>query len=70
MKDVSDRKIVEKMVNDVMVDRKEFAKSATKMVRVTNQSVSVGGSSYGNLDRLVEDIRAVSLKTPQKMIVS
>ncbi|KAB2010870.1 hypothetical protein ES319_D10G274300v1 [Gossypium barbadense] len=63
MKDVCDRKIVEKMVNDVMVDRKEeFAKSASEMAKVTNQSVNVGGSSYSNLDCLVEDIRIMSLK--------
>nr|KJB74145.1 hypothetical protein B456_011G275400 [Gossypium raimondii] len=63
MKDVCDSKIVEKMVNDVMVDRKEeFAKSASEMAKVTNQSVNVGGSSYSNLDCLVEDIRIMSLK--------
>ncbi|TYH00479.1 hypothetical protein ES288_A10G280300v1 [Gossypium darwinii] len=63
MKDVCDRKIVEKMVNDVMVDRKEeFAKSAYEMAKVTNQCVNVGGSSYSNLDCLVEDIRIMSLK--------
>ncbi|KAK8671834.1 hypothetical protein V6N13_038419 [Hibiscus sabdariffa] len=71
MKDVCDRKIVEKMVNDVMVDRKEeFAKSAAEMSKLTYQSVSVGGSSYSNLDRLIEDIREMSLKTPQKVIFS
>ncbi|MBA0697071.1 hypothetical protein Goari_003579 [Gossypium aridum] len=65
MKDVCDRKIVEKMVNDVMVDRKEeFAISASEMAKVTNRSVSADGSSYGNFDRLIEDIRIMSLKTP------
>ncbi|KAB2010873.1 hypothetical protein ES319_D10G274500v1, partial [Gossypium barbadense] len=63
MKDVCDSKIVEKMVNDVMVDRKEeFAKSASEIAKVTNQCVNVGGSSYSNLDRLIEDIRIMSLK--------
>ncbi|TYH51848.1 hypothetical protein ES332_D10G308300v1 [Gossypium tomentosum] len=63
MKDVCDSKIVEKMVKDVMVDRKEeFAKSASEMAKVTNQSVNVGGSSYSNLDCLVEDIRIMSWK--------
>ncbi|XP_039067450.1 7-deoxyloganetic acid glucosyltransferase-like isoform X2 [Hibiscus syriacus] len=70
MKDVCDRKTVEKMVNDVMVDQKEFSKSATELSQVTNRSVSVGGSSYNNLDRLVEDIRVMCLKTPQKMMAS
>ncbi|KAB2063912.1 hypothetical protein ES319_A10G250800v1, partial [Gossypium barbadense] len=65
MKDVCDRKIVEKMVNDVMVDRKEgFAISASEMAKVTNRSVSADGSSYSNFDRLIEDIRIMSLKTP------
>ncbi|KAG4181435.1 hypothetical protein ERO13_A10G226800v2 [Gossypium hirsutum] len=67
MKDVCDSKIVEKMVNDVMVDRKEeFAKSASEMAKVTNQCVNVGGSSYSNLDCLIEDIRIMSLKTHKK----
>ncbi|KAE8718073.1 7-deoxyloganetic acid glucosyltransferase [Hibiscus syriacus] len=71
MKDVCDRKMVEKMVNDVMVDRKEeFAKSAAELAKLTNQSVRVGGSSYCNLDRLIGYIRETSLKTPQKVIVS
>ncbi|KAK8491074.1 hypothetical protein V6N13_122016 [Hibiscus sabdariffa] len=65
MKDVCDRKVVEKMVNDVMVDRKEeFAKSAAEMAKLINQSVNVGGSSCSNLDRLIEDIREMRLKTP------
>ncbi|MBA0665425.1 hypothetical protein Goklo_005280 [Gossypium klotzschianum] len=47
MKDVCDRKIVEKMVNDVMVDpQEEFAISASEMAKVTNRSVSADGSSY------------------------
>ncbi|XVF82968.1 hypothetical protein PTKIN_Ptkin16aG0094900 [Pterospermum kingtungense] len=65
MKDVCERKVVEKMVNDLMVDRKEeFAKSAAKMAKLANESVSVGGSSYSNLDRLIEEIRLISSKKP------
>ncbi|KAE8732881.1 hypothetical protein F3Y22_tig00001695pilonHSYRG00016 [Hibiscus syriacus] len=64
MKDVCHRKIVEKMVKDVMVDRKEeFAKSAAEMAKLTNQCVNVGGSSYINLDRLIEAIREMSLNS-------
>ncbi|XP_052478886.1 7-deoxyloganetic acid glucosyltransferase isoform X8 [Gossypium raimondii] len=67
MKDVCDSKMVEKMVNDVMVDRKEeFAKSASEMAKVTNQCVNVGGSSYSNLDHLIEDIRIMSFKAHKK----
>ncbi|XP_022745504.1 LOW QUALITY PROTEIN: 7-deoxyloganetic acid glucosyltransferase-like [Durio zibethinus] len=63
MKDVCDRKVVEMMVNDLMVNRKEeFVKPAAKMAKLANESVSVGGSSYCNLDRLIEDIRLMSLK--------
>ncbi|TYG51934.1 hypothetical protein ES288_D10G301300v1 [Gossypium darwinii] len=49
--DVCDRKIVEKTVNDVMH-------------LMVNRSVSADGSSYSNFDRLIEDIRIMSLKTP------
>ncbi|PON56509.1 UDP-glucuronosyl/UDP-glucosyltransferase [Parasponia andersonii] len=58
MKDVCDRKVVEKMVNDLMVEkREEFARSAAKMARVAEKSVNEGGSSYFNLELLIEDIR-------------
>ncbi|GMI80794.1 UDP-dependent glycosyltransferase 76B1 [Hibiscus trionum] len=67
MKDVCDWKIMEKMVNKVIVDRKEeFAKSESEMAKLIDQSVSVGGSSYSNLDSLIEDINEMSLKTPQR----
>ncbi|GMI87196.1 UDP-glucosyl transferase 76E12 [Hibiscus trionum] len=66
IKDVCDRKAVEKAVNDVMVDRKEeFAKSAAEMAELINHSVNVG-SSYSNLDPLTQDIREMGLKTPPK----
>ncbi|EOY17943.1 hypothetical protein SCA6_000226 [Theobroma cacao] len=65
MKDVCDRKVVEKMVNDLMMDRREeFVKSAAEMAKLAKESVNVGGSSYCNLDRLIEDIRLMSLKKP------
>ncbi|KAH1045503.1 hypothetical protein J1N35_036287 [Gossypium stocksii] len=67
MKDVCDRKIVEKMVNDVMVDQKELVNSATDMAKVINQCVSIGGSSSNNLDRLIEDIRMKRLKTTKRL---
>ncbi|XP_015877335.1 7-deoxyloganetic acid glucosyl transferase-like [Ziziphus jujuba] len=61
MKDVCDRKIIEKMLNDLMVERnEEFSKAANKMGRLARQSVHKGGSSYHNLDRLIEDIRLTS----------
>ncbi|KAJ8760221.1 hypothetical protein K2173_011091 [Erythroxylum novogranatense] len=58
MKDVCDRKVVEKMVNDLMEDnREEFVRSAAKMAELARNSVSKGGSSNHNLNCLIEDIR-------------
>ncbi|XP_022138954.1 7-deoxyloganetic acid glucosyltransferase-like [Momordica charantia] len=61
MKDVCDRETVAKMVNDLMVNRREeFMRSAAKFANLAKQSVSPGGSSYADFDRLVEDIRLLS----------
>ena len=61
MKDLCDRETVAKMVNDVMVNRKEeFVRSATEIANLARRSVNPGGSSYANFDRLVEDIRNLS----------
>ncbi|XP_062115495.1 7-deoxyloganetic acid glucosyltransferase-like [Humulus lupulus] len=57
MKDVCDRKVVEKMVNDLMVERRrEFAESTAEMARLAKRSVNEGGPSYSNLERLIQDI--------------
>lgn len=61
MKDFCDRESVAKMVNDVMVNRKEeFMRSATEMANLARRSVSPGGSSYADFDRLVNEIRLLS----------
>ncbi|KAG2723828.1 hypothetical protein I3760_02G188500 [Carya illinoinensis] len=61
MKDVCDRVVVEKMVNDLMAERREeFIKSTDTMARLARESVSEGGYSYCNLERLIEDIRLMS----------
>ncbi|BAT99441.1 hypothetical protein LR48_Vigan284s000400 [Vigna angularis] len=61
MKDVCDRDVVEKMVNDVMVHRREeFLKSAQTMAMLAHQSVSPGGSSYTSLHDLIEYIISAS----------
>ncbi|XVE69326.1 hypothetical protein DITRI_Ditri09bG0143500 [Diplodiscus trichospermus] len=61
MKDVCDRKVVAKMVNDWMVEkREEFVKSAAKYAKLAKECVNVGGSSYCNLERLIEDIRLMN----------
>ena len=61
MKDTCDKGIVEKMVNDLMVERREeFVRSADEMAKLAKESVSEGGHSYCNLDRLMEDIRLMN----------
>ncbi|XVF83818.1 hypothetical protein PTKIN_Ptkin16aG0523700 [Pterospermum kingtungense] len=63
MKDAYDRHIVEKMVNDLMVEKRdELVKSAAAMAKSAKQCVAVGGPSYCNFDRLIEDIKIMSLK--------
>ncbi|XVF83820.1 hypothetical protein PTKIN_Ptkin16aG0523900 [Pterospermum kingtungense] len=58
MKYVCDRHVVEKMVNDLMVEKRdELVKSAAAMARWAKQCVTVGGPSYCNFDRLIEDIK-------------
>ncbi|XVE52584.1 hypothetical protein DITRI_Ditri02bG0133400 [Diplodiscus trichospermus] len=58
IKDVCDEKVVEKMVNDLMVDERDgLLKSAAKFAKLAKEYVSVGGPSHSNLDRLIKDIR-------------
>ncbi|KAH7840401.1 hypothetical protein Vadar_016386 [Vaccinium darrowii] len=59
-KDTCDRVVIEKMVRDLMVVRKdEFIQSANRMAKMAREAVSEGGSSYCNLDRLIEYIRSM-----------
>ncbi|XP_004512576.2 7-deoxyloganetic acid glucosyltransferase-like [Cicer arietinum] len=61
MKDVCDRKVVENMVNDLMVNRKEeFLKSAMEMSKLSCKSVSPSGSSYDNFQALIWYIRSTN----------
>ncbi|KAL3837752.1 hypothetical protein ACJIZ3_022343 [Penstemon smallii] len=62
MKDKCDRRIVEKMVRELMEEgrREEFMKLAQGMAKLSRKSVSVGGSSYNNLNRLIDDIKIMS----------
>ncbi|CAK9135686.1 unnamed protein product [Ilex paraguariensis] len=63
MKDTCDRVIVEKMIKELMEERKdEFMGRANQMSKLARKSVSEGGSSFCNLDRLMEDIRVMSLQ--------
>ncbi|KAK4348637.1 hypothetical protein RND71_031392 [Anisodus tanguticus] len=62
MKDVCDRATIERMVREVMELRKiEFLGRAKHMSKLAIASVSDGGSSYQDLDRLIEDIRLMKI---------
>lgn len=59
MKDTCDRKIVEKMVKDLMVLRKEeFLERVNHMSKLAKNCLMEGGSSYCNFERLVKDIKS------------
>ncbi|CAA2974408.1 7-deoxyloganetic acid glucosyltransferase-like isoform X1 [Olea europaea var. sylvestris] len=58
IKDTCDRVIIEKMVRDMMVERRdEFLQRANDMANLAKKAISEGGSSYCNLDRLIEFLR-------------
>ncbi|XP_059666349.1 7-deoxyloganetic acid glucosyl transferase-like [Cornus florida] len=60
MKDTCDRVLIEKMVRDLMDVRKdEFQQQANQMAKLAKEAVSEGGSSYSNLDRLIEYIKSM-----------
>lgn len=63
MKDICDRTIVEKMVTDLMAwKRDELERSMAITSHLAKKSIMKGGSSYCNLDRLIEDIKSMSNK--------
>ncbi|KAA8539653.1 hypothetical protein F0562_026345 [Nyssa sinensis] len=60
MKDTCDRVLIEKNVRDLMVVRKdEFQQRADHMAKLAKRAVTRGGSSYGNLDRVIEYIKSL-----------
>ncbi|XP_022856506.1 7-deoxyloganetic acid glucosyltransferase-like [Olea europaea var. sylvestris] len=60
IKDTCDRMIIEKMVRDIMVVRREeFLQTTDHMANLARKAISEGGSSYDNLDRLIEFLRAM-----------
>ncbi|CAI9772960.1 unnamed protein product [Fraxinus pennsylvanica] len=66
MKDTCDRVIVERMVRELMESKKEeFLQRADHIANVAKASVSKGGCSYQNLDKLIEDIKLMTLSTSQ-----
>ncbi|GAA0159401.1 transferase [Lithospermum erythrorhizon] len=63
MKDTCDRKIVERMIREVMVTRRyEFKQMLNRMAKLAQDSVSDGGSSYHNLNRLIKDIKMMRFR--------
>lgn len=62
IKDTCDRMIIEKMVRDIMVVRREeFLQTTDHMANLARKAISEGGSSYDNLDRLIEFLKAMIL---------
>ncbi|XP_059628007.1 7-deoxyloganetic acid glucosyl transferase-like [Cornus florida] len=60
MKDTCDRVTIEKMVRDLMAVRKEeFQQHVDQTAKMAKRAVSEGGSSYCNLDRLIQDIKSM-----------
>lgn len=59
IKDTCDRLIIEKTVRELMEVRKdEFLRRADHMAKLAKRAVSKGGSSYCNLDGLIEYIKS------------
>ncbi|XP_022978080.1 7-deoxyloganetic acid glucosyltransferase-like [Cucurbita maxima] len=58
MKDVCDRETVSQMVNDVMENRRnELMGSVIETAKLAKTSVEEGGSSFRDLERMINDIR-------------
>lgn len=63
MKDTCDRTIVKNMINDLMDGKRdELEKSMDQMSYLAKKSISEGGSSFSNLDHLIEDIISMAKK--------
>jgi len=58
MKDTCDRSTIEMMIRAVMEERREeIIKSMDRIAKLAYDSANQGGSSYHNLDKLIEDIK-------------
>ncbi|XAR71972.1 7-deoxyloganetic acid glucosyltransferase [Bertholletia excelsa] len=61
MKDTCDRATVERMIRDLMDERRcEFVGAAEQMAEMAIRAVNEGGSSYINLDRLIEEVKSMA----------
>lgn len=64
MKDTCDRVIVERMVRELMEERRdELLERGAEMAKLAKNAISDGASSFLNLNRLVEDIRRTRIPT-------
>ena len=60
IKDTCDRDIIAKSITDLMEKRNgEFSQRTENMASLAKKAVNEGGSSYINLDRLMQDIRSM-----------
>ncbi|XP_073021174.1 7-deoxyloganetic acid glucosyltransferase-like [Primulina eburnea] len=63
MKDMCDRVVIEKMVKEVMESRKdELLERADHVAKLAKASVSEGGSSFRDLDRLIDDMKSMRIQ--------
>ncbi|XP_047323612.1 7-deoxyloganetic acid glucosyltransferase-like [Impatiens glandulifera] len=63
MKDICDRLVVKRMIDELMDGRRdEFKMRAKHFAKLSHKAITSGGSSYSNLDRLIEDIRSMAHK--------
>ncbi|XP_021734727.1 7-deoxyloganetic acid glucosyltransferase-like [Chenopodium quinoa] len=63
MKDSCNRTIVKNMINDLMERKKdELQGSMSKTSNLAKKSISEGGSSYSNLNHLIEEIKGMIKK--------
>ncbi|KZV57724.1 7-deoxyloganetic acid glucosyltransferase-like [Dorcoceras hygrometricum] len=63
MKDMCDRVVIERMIKEVMGSRKdEFLERAGRLAKLAKASVEEGGSSFRDLDRLVDDIKSMRIQ--------
>ncbi|XP_058099477.1 7-deoxyloganetic acid glucosyl transferase-like [Magnolia sinica] len=64
MKDSCDRRTVEMMIKELMEGkREELFRSMARITDLVKRSVSQGGSSYMNFEKLAEDIKSMSQRS-------
>ncbi|KAL2938840.1 7-deoxyloganetic acid glucosyltransferase [Bienertia sinuspersici] len=65
MKDSCNRVVVEEMIKELMeTKRDELLVRANEMAKLAAEAVAKGGSSYNDLNRLLNDIKLMKFQTP------